>query len=79
MGEPLILQAFNCKLSTVDCLLVEAGGESECAWPLILRNLFKNRDAKNAKNCEIASNWNVSGTRIFRPLANLVRGISLPR
>jgi hypothetical protein len=29
------------------------------------RNLLIFRDAKNAENCQIAPNWNVSGTRDF--------------
>jgi hypothetical protein len=40
-------------------------GESEYPGLLKTRNLFIFRNAKNARNEEIALNWNVSGTRLF--------------
>jgi hypothetical protein len=58
--------------------MVEAG-ESEYWCVLKTHKLLILRDAKNAENCQIASNWNVSGTRVFRPLADLVRKVSLLR
>jgi hypothetical protein len=45
--------------------MVEAG-ESEYSGLLKTRNLLIFRDAKNAENCQIAPNWNVSGTRDFQ-------------
>ena len=41
-------------------------GESEYSDLLKTRKLLILRDAKNAENGKIASNWNVSGTRLFR-------------
>src|SRR6476660_5670219 len=41
-------------------------GESESSGLLKIRNLLKNRNAQNALASEIAPNWNVSGTRVFR-------------
>jgi len=41
-------------------------GESEYSGLLKTRNLLKNPDAQNALVSEIAPNWNVSGTRVFR-------------
>lgn len=43
-------------------------GESGYFIPLITRNLQRTLDAKNAKSCQIAPNWNVTGTRLS-PLA----------
>jgi hypothetical protein len=39
---------------------------------LKIRNLLIFQDAQNVENGKIAPNWNVSGTRNFRRLANLV-------
>ena len=40
--------------------------ESEYSGLLKTRSLLIFRDAKNAENCQIAPNWNVSGTRDFQ-------------
>jgi hypothetical protein len=52
--------------------MVEAG-ESEYSGVLKTRKLLTFRDAKNAEHGKIAPNWNVSGTRDFRFLANFVK------
>ena len=43
-------------------------GESEYSWVLKTRKLLISRPAKNAQNHEIASNWNVSGTRVLNSM-----------
>src|SRR5215510_15105181 len=59
--------ATKC-LQSIDynCLMMVEAGESEYPWLLKTRNLLKNRHAQNALASEIAPNWNVSGTRVFR-------------
>jgi len=54
-------------------------GESEYSWLLKTRKLLNFRHAKNAENCQIALNWNVSGTRDFHSLASFFRKISVLR
>jgi hypothetical protein len=51
--------------SRPNCLKILQAGEWEYSRVLKTRNLLKNRDARNSENSEIASSWNVSGTRAF--------------